>query len=88
MHWGVNMFKTSTGFLGVGPFGRNDYPDVLPAVQAGDRLALFQSVQQPIILPDFGDDTYNLVGMAEVGNLLEISRCGADIPKTVPLLIR
>jgi hypothetical protein len=29
---GVNMFRTSTEFLGVGPFGRNDSPDVLPAV--------------------------------------------------------
>jgi hypothetical protein len=82
------MFRTSTEFLRVGPFGRNDSSGVLPAVQVGDRLALFQSVQQPIILRDFGNDTYNLIGIAEVGNLLEIPWCGADIPKTVPLLIR
>jgi hypothetical protein len=84
----VNLFRTSTGFSGFGPFGGNNSPDMAPAVQVGDCLALFPTVERPMIIRGCGDGTYNLIGIAHVGNILEIPWFEGELPKTVPLRIR
>jgi hypothetical protein len=88
MALGVNLFRTSTRFSGFGPFSRNNFPDMAGAVQVGDCLALFPTVAMPMILQECGDGTYNLIGIAHVGNILEIPWFEGEIPKTVPLRIR
>lgn len=85
---GVNMFKGTKGFAGIGPAGRNTSPANLPAVQVGDHIALFPTAGNPMIIRDRGDGSYTLIGTAHVGNILEIPWCEGETAELVPLRIR
>ncbi|KAH8755468.1 heterokaryon incompatibility protein-domain-containing protein [Hyaloscypha sp. PMI_1271] len=85
---GVNMFKGTKGFRGHGPAGRNACVDDPPAVQIGDHIALFPSLDRPVILRE-GDceGVYTLIGTAHVGNLTEIPWYEGETPSLVPIRI-
>jgi hypothetical protein len=85
---GINMFRSTKGFAGIGPAGRNASPDDMPAVQVGDLITLFPTVENPMILRDRGDGAYTLIGAAHVGNILEIPWFEGEFPELVPLRIR
>jgi hypothetical protein len=85
---GVNIFRSTKGFRGIGPAGRN-LPGDRPIVRIGDHIALFPTVNRPMILRErSGDGAYILIGTAHVGNIMEIPWYKGDTPKLVPLRIR
>jgi hypothetical protein len=85
---GVNMFKGTKGFRGHGPAGRNACVDDPPVVQIGDHVALFPTLNCPVILRE-GDceGVYTLIGTAHVGNLTEIPWYEGETPSLVPIRI-
>jgi hypothetical protein len=85
---GVNMFKGTKGFRGHGPAGRNACVDDPPVVQIGGHIALFPTLDLPVILRE-GDceGVYTLIGTAHVGNLTEIPRYEGETPSLVPIRI-
>lgn len=85
---GVNMFRSTKGFRGVGPAGRNRQDD-LPVVRVGDYIALFPTTDVPMILREHVEkDAYILIGAAHVGNLTEIPWYEGETPPLVPIRIR
>ncbi|PMD65593.1 uncharacterized protein K444DRAFT_659783 [Hyaloscypha bicolor E] len=85
---GVNMFRGTKGFRGHGPAGRNACVDDPPVVQIGDHIALFPTLDLPVILRE-GDceGVYTLIGTAHVGNLTEIPWYEGETPSLVPIRI-
>jgi hypothetical protein len=85
---GVNMFRGTKGFRGHGPAGRNTCVDDPPAVRIGDHIALFPTLDLPVILRE-GDceGVYTLIGTAHVGNLTEIPWYEGETPSLVPIRI-
>ncbi|KAH8765194.1 heterokaryon incompatibility protein-domain-containing protein [Hyaloscypha finlandica] len=83
---GVNMFKGTKGFRGYGPAGRNACVDDPPAVRIGDHIALFPTLNRPVILRE-GDceGVYTLIGTAHVGNLTDIPWYEGETPSLVPI---
>jgi len=84
---GANLFRTSKGFFGFGPMGRNDSSDCPPAVQIGDHISVFPTLTMPMALRRANDDTYVLVGRARVGNIMEIPWFEGEARKPSPLRI-
>ncbi|KAE9380800.1 hypothetical protein N431DRAFT_477671 [Stipitochalara longipes BDJ] len=84
----VNLFKSTKGFEGRGPAGRNG-PDDLAVVRVGDYIALFPTCDTPMILRKrSGDGAYTLIGTAHVGNLMGIPWYEGDAPTLVPIRLR
>jgi hypothetical protein len=85
---GVNMFKGTKGFRGHGPAGRNACVDDPPAVRIGDYIALFPTLDHPVILRE-GDceGVYTLIGTAHVANITEIPWYEGETPSLVPIRI-
>jgi len=85
---GVNMFKGTKGFRGHGPAGPNTCVGDPPVVRIGDHIALFPTLDLPVILRE-GDcgGVYTLIGTAHVGNLTEIPWYEGETPILVPIRI-
>jgi hypothetical protein len=86
---GVNMFRSTKGFRGVGPGGYNLQGDD-PAVRVGDYIALFPTVKVPMILRKhhLEEDAYVLIGTAHVGNITAIPWYEGETPSLGPIRIR
>jgi len=88
--YGRSLFKTSRGFYGVGPRGKNNGEQgSRPQVQVGDRIALVATANTPVILRPRDDDCYALVGAAYVGCLQDATGIWEEnVPDLEPIRIR
>ncbi|CZR65940.1 uncharacterized protein PAC_15840 [Phialocephala subalpina] len=75
---GRNLFRSTTGFIGVGPRGDNGADIIDSAVQKGDKIAIIARTNCPMILRPRDDGCYSVVGVAYVSGL----RVGGDCPLT------
>ena len=81
-HQGRNLFTSTKGYRGVGPFGDNRVE--IPAVQTGDHIVFLPTVWNPIILRPCDNGDYTFVGAAHIPFIPDAPcfQSGAVAPRT------